>query len=509
MRLADAYRLDGRGRDAGDAFMAAATQAEGSTHLDLRRRAAETYLMCGYFDLGVDAMRPVLQRLSLSFPTGPFGIALATLCELVLVKLARLRFRPRPEPDLHTLALARIDACYSLGAGLLGVEDTGGRTTLILLRGLRLALQAGAERRAAFADCLVASTPPDSRAYEVDSRPVFEHTLALARQHDDKQLEAWTFTCNAMGSLYAAHGLEGIDLAKKSAEICRAAGISAGITVFGAERALQIACMMCGRMQELKEAAREQSRRARARSDLHAFTGARVYAALAMLADGDADRAVAELIETIDSWSTGEHWRRLRQVSGLWPNAAHALMFLPWAQIYRGDAASGWRELERQWPALRQQGYLRTPSWCIFLNLSRGLAALATARAAPEAHERASFIRDARRCMRVLRRARKVDAALPFSRLLEAGLAALADDLPKARVCLQAAAKGLDALDMELFAGSARHRLGQLLGGDEGAHLQQRAEARMRALGVAEPARWAAMYTPGFEPAPQEPRAGA
>jgi hypothetical protein len=74
---------------------------------------------------------------------------------------------------------------------------------------------------------------------------------------------------------------------------------------------------------------------------------------------------------------------------------------------------------------------------------------------------------------------------------------------------LQAAAKGLDALDMELFAGSARHRLGQLLGGDEGAHLQQRAEARMRALGVAEPARWAAMYTPGFEPAPQEPRAGA
>jgi hypothetical protein len=51
---------------------------------------------------------------------------------------------------------------------------------------------------------------------------------------------------------------------------------------------------------------------------------------------------------------------------------------------------------------------------------------------------------------------------------------------------------------MQLFAASARKRLGALTGGALGAELVRTEDERMRALGVVNPERWSAVYTPGF-----------
>jgi len=51
---------------------------------------------------------------------------------------------------------------------------------------------------------------------------------------------------------------------------------------------------------------------------------------------------------------------------------------------------------------------------------------------------------------------------------------------------------------MLLYAAVAGRRRGQLLGGDAGRELVQNAETWMIGQGIRNPARWSAMYAPGF-----------
>jgi hypothetical protein len=63
---------------------------------------------------------------------------------------------------------------------------------------------------------------------------------------------------------------------------------------------------------------------------------------------------------------------------------------------------------------------------------------------------------------------------------------------------LREAASGFDAADMALYAAAARRTLGKLVAGDEGRALVENAEEWMRSESIKNPARMAAMLTPGF-----------
>ena len=59
---------------------------------------------------------------------------------------------------------------------------------------------------------------------------------------------------------------------------------------------------------------------------------------------------------------------------------------------------------------------------------------------------------------------------------------------------------------MGLYAATARRRLGQLVGGDEGPGLVARADSWMLAHGVKNPAKFTNMYMPGFPAQGPDPR---
>ncbi len=82
--------------------------------------------------------------------------------------------------------------------------------------------------------------------------------------------------------------------------------------------------------------------------------------------------------------------------------------------------------------------------------------------------------------------------------LLRASLAAARGRPEDALGPLEAAAQGFDAAEMALHAACARRRKGQLLGGDEGQALIAAADEALRSQGIRAPARWAALYVPGF-----------
>ena len=95
-------------------------------------------------------------------------------------------------------------------------------------------------------------------------------------------------------------------------------------------------------------------------------------------------------------------------------------------------------------------------------------------------------------------------AATPTAALLGAALRRLDGDDEGALAGLRAAADGFDASGMELAAAAARHRLGELQGGDEGGALVAGAAATLARLGVRRPSSWLRIAAPGLSP-----RAGA
>jgi eukaryotic-like serine/threonine-protein kinase len=62
---------------------------------------------------------------------------------------------------------------------------------------------------------------------------------------------------------------------------------------------------------------------------------------------------------------------------------------------------------------------------------------------------------------------------------------------------LRSGIKAATATDTMVFAVPARHRLGELLGGDEGRELVQTALDAMAAQDIRNPARWLALHMPG------------
>jgi hypothetical protein len=325
---------------------------------------------------------------------------------------------------------------------------------------------------------------------------VFEPNLVLARRFGDRELEAWTHVCAAMGHLYVMRGDIAVRHALLAKQICDAAGRFEGFTRTSAEHALRTGLMLWGRMTELGDVAPEHASRARARSNLLSSTAAQIYSALATLAADRPEHALAELSAAYDSWTTGEHWQRWRRTSaGIWPNGAHALFIQTWALIYRGNGASALDNLRRGWSVLGKQRYLKVAAWRSLFLWSRGAAAIAAARetGAP------AVLRQARGSLRRLRRTKDFAGATAFAALLEAGLAARSGDCVTARACLSTAATVFDALAMKLFAASARRKLAELDGGEHGMERLREVDAQMRALGVASPERWAAMYVPGLE----------
>jgi len=85
----------------------------------------------------------------------------------------------------------------------------------------------------------------------------------------------------------------------------------------------------------------------------------------------------------------------------------------------------------------------------------------------------------------------------PLAAILTAGVAKVEGDRASAAASLRAAVELAHAADMSLYATAARHELGLVLGGQEGAEIVARAQDDMKAQEIVAPARFAAMLVPG------------
>jgi len=199
-----------------------------------------------------------------------------------------------------------------------------------------------------------------------------------------------------------------------------------------------------------------------ARADLYAATTMRLGPpSIAALRGDDPIAARAAMRAASAKWSQpGYH------TPHYWAMYAEAQV-----DLYEGHGHAAWTRVQDSWAKLRNA--LMFYAQVIFLEASflRARAALATVVEQPA-----------------------LESAMLRSAARDAKTLAGAD----AREHLLKAITGLEAVGMRLHAEAARWRLGQLLGGGEGAALAHAAEEWARGEGVVSPPRMFAMIAPGF-----------
>jgi hypothetical protein len=241
----------------------------------------------------------------------------------------------------------------------------------------------------------------------------------------------------------------------------------------------------CGDINELRARCPRMAKEARERGDRYLETTVNQFPrVVTLLAADDPDQGRHHALESIAKWSQqGFHVQHLTSFYGQMLT-----------DLYKGDGQGAWRRLTSTLPELESSLLLKIQHVYIdFLQYS-GRVALAAARQAADA---APLLKHAERAARNLDR-QGLCWARAFAALVRGGIASVKGDESTAVARLRDAIDGFDEAGLELYAASARRKLGQLQGGDEGKALVARSEAWMAGQGIRVPENMVRAFVSGF-----------
>lgn len=487
VKLADALVSAGLGAEAAPVYLLAAEGASAAEAVELRRRAAEQFLVTGHFDRGAEVLRSVLVSMGVGYPETSVGATLTLLGRMAKLRLRGTRFAERPAASVATDALARIDVCYSAGKGLVLVDPVRGLG--FFAQHLLLSLDAGEPGRVCLGlafhgtNICVAGGGARDRA-----KRLLAEARAIAERLGDPYLIGVVGNCGAAAEMCLGRWKATVELATRSNDVLReGCGGRAAWEIESGVVFCEVSLLWMGRLRELAAFVRTHVRDALDRGNLFAATYARMHTWYAPIAAGDVGRAAEEMRDAIGRWSAGGF-----HIMHFW-----ALYGETQYEIYAGDARAARARLLAAWPALEGSNILRVQFHRVFMTLLRGSTAVSAALAS-RAGDRDKLLRAAARDAD-----RLADEGMPYaaaaSSLLRAGVVAARGRAPEALPHLDAAIAGFDAADMALHAACARRRKGEILGGGEGRALVAAADAIMTGEGIANPSRWLRIYAAGFD----------
>jgi hypothetical protein len=483
--LADALFNAGHGGEAGRAYLALAGAGTDRPNLELRSRAASTFLSSGHFSAGVDVLRSVLESVGLPFPVGRFAVVIRILWYRFLLRLRGLALAPRNAANSDPMATMRVDMCWTAAYGFGMTEAMTGQVFHAL--GSRLALQLGDPFRAVRALCgyaiAVSTGGLKSRAQTAE---VIRTIRKLGAPLRDPYTEA--FADGAEG--FASYMLDDWTKAEvhfttgeaRFRDQCVGANYELGTMRMMIGRTLA----QLGRLTELEERVGPILRDALRRNDLYNMINTRAtVSTLLALARDDVAGADVEVSEA----------RRALSARGFQVQHFYWLVAAGMVDIYRGDPEAALARLEENRAAMRASLLERVESMKVVMVHLRARAHLAIA--AKDPARRDAHLALATKYARELERA-GVPAAIALGKLVHAATLAIGGDRAGAIAGLRDTIERFDATKMALHAAAARSALAALVGGTEAAALSAHADARFREQHVANPARFVHLYAPGF-----------
>jgi hypothetical protein len=489
--LGDTLANAGRGAASAEAYLAAAQGAAAGKALELRRRAADQFLLNGNTREGLEVLSTLLAEVGLRLAGGPRRALLSLLLERYRLRMRGLEFRERSADAVPPDELLRVDVCYTASKRLTMLDVA--QSALFHTRHLRLALQAGEPSRVAqgLANEVAHSALGGGRRQQ-QTEAILRKAQELADRLEQPYIHALVTAMTGVAAWGVGRWKEGLALCDRAERM----GTEKHIVGFFGEktklRHFALDCLMLlGEWREIGRRIPAYLKDARTRNDPFSASVMLVHSYVPCLAAGRAGDAEAVTRQALLEWPQEgyfmvSHWALFGQTE---------------AALYAGEGPRAAALMSREWPSLRRSSFVEHIQFLflLFLHL-RARTSLAAAAAAPVGGwlfgKRASLVRSALRDARTIERA-GMPWATPLARLIRAGAAALRGERD-VRAALAVAEEECSAADMCLYAFAARRRRGQLLGGEEGRALMVSADAGMMGQDIREPARIAAMLIPGF-----------
>jgi hypothetical protein len=485
-RLGEVLEWSGRCEEAARAYLRAAEGSPPLHRAELERAAAANLFNAGRMVEGSDLLRRALTVLGVKTPRTVVGAVFWLVVyriRLAILALFGLPFRERGADEVPRETRARIDALFAASVGF-GFTDVVLGTCMAagsLLTALR-----GGDR---FQVMRAALTEASQHAGMGGKQGRFEKALvriATRLMDQDTNLVARSFYEGDLGICIYLRGEW-----KKAQELLDHA---LSHTPFHDSRAgwrglaKVFACWslnFLGRHAELARRHAEALHQAEQAGDMYTSVQLRDGSlAILWLAADDPEGARRHARESIAMWPSDryllQHW--------------HLLYGEAEIELYVGDGAKAYARVDRDTRALSKSLLLHVQHMRVQTTFLRGRCAIASLDAEPAS--RTKRLAETRRLARRLER-EGMGWSAPFASILRAAVADAEGDRLRAVEGLRQAIARAEAADMAGYATAARHQLGALLGGTEGAELVRAAEEAMRAQGIRVPDRFAATLVPG------------
>jgi serine/threonine protein kinase len=489
--LGDALANAGRGAEAAGAYLEAARGAERAEGLKLRRLAAMQYLISGHMKEGFATLEDVLRELGMEMPSLDVRTDLWVYGQHVRFAVGGCRCRRRERVAANEADLARVDACWSAAAGLSVVAPF--LADYFHLRGLEGALRAGDRYRVARSVAMEAAhLAAQGRMCHWFTCRRLADAASRAAEFDDPYLRGNLEMARGIAAYLEGRFREGVAGCDRADEIFK--GECHGVA-WERDTAHSFALWSLIRLGELAEVARRRPgllAEARERGDVYAVTNLSTYLMSWIRLAAD---------------EPGEALREARVIEG-WSGPGYSVQHNDQAScqimidLYTGRGQAAWDRVTQIWGPLVRSRLLRVQYLRVAMLELRGIAALAAAAEQPDPRR---LLSEARYDAWLLRR-EMAPWPLGLARLLRAGLASAGGDLPAARAHAAEAIRHFEGCGMALHAASARRRLGELIGGDEGLRQVAAADAWMGGEGIRNPERMAAVCSPDLRAIRGHPR---
>jgi len=479
--LGDALANAGRPAEAAREFLGAAKATGSQRSLELQQRAGAQLLTGGHIEEGLEVFRVVLETAGFKLANGPKRALLSLVLRRLWIRMRGLEFTERAASSIPEADLFRIDICWSVAAGL-GVVDLI-RGADFQSRHLLLALRAGEIYRVARAMAFETTQTAARGGTEERVNQLMERTEALAQRAANPHATGLAIWARGLSAYLVGHWKKSAELCERAAEVLRdqCTGVTWELTI--AHRFMLSSLMFLGEMIEVSRRVPQLLSAALEQGNLFAATDLRTRMNPIWLAADDPDRARDEVIAALTAWPRkGFH---LQHYS--------SLVALAQIELYTGDYEVAWKHIEGQIKPLEKSMLLRIQGLRIEAMYLRARLALASAAGKQRKHR----LRIAENLANSIAK-EQMPWSNPLAMMIHAGLAKRRGNDSRAAALVSQAVEGFEASNMKLYAATARRRLGEILGGDNGKALINQADDWMGKQEIKNPVGFANLMAPGF-----------
>src|ERR1041385_8678084 len=491
--LGDALANAGRPAEAASEFLEAAKTLALSERfvtpqyvprraLELQQRAGAQLLMGGHLKEGLAVFEDVLKAARFKLPKGPRRALLSMLMRRLWLRLRGLDFTERHADVIPESELLRIDACWSVAAGLGAVDLIRGADFQSLH--LLLALRSGEISRIARAMAFeVSQTAARGGRTQKHVAELLAKTDALAKRAANPHSIGMAVWARGLSSYLLGNWRGAAEYSERAAEILRDQCTGATWELTIANRFMLSALLYRGEVAEVSRRVPQLLSAALEQGNLFAATDLRTRLNAIWLAADDPDRARDEVIAALTTWPRDAF--HLQHYS--------ALAALAQIELYTGDYEVAWKHIEGQIKPLERSMLLRIQG--LRIDSAQLRARLALASAVGDQRERRLRIA-ARADLRVTRE--NMPYSNPMAMLIRAGVANQRGDEATAVKLTAQALKDFEGIKMRLYAVAAGRRLGEMIGGDRGRELIAKTDRWMIKQQIKNPPKIMNLLAPGW-----------